>query len=87
MSSIPSDPTRSSLLAALTLRRVLVAIVLAVSVAAALNPLFITPFVVLLGRTLVIAMVLLVVFIAAGMWRQTWLPAWLVRVLAVALAA
>src|SRR5882762_10417495 len=87
MSSIPSDSTRSSLLAALTLRRVLVAIVLAVSVAAALNPLFITPFVVLLGRTLVIAMVLLVVFIAAGMWRQTWLPAWLVRVLAVALAA
>src|SRR5882672_11413680 len=87
MSSIPSDPTRSSLLAALTLRRVLVAIVLAVSVAAALNPLFITPFVVLLGRTLVIAMVLLVVFIAAGMWRQSWLPSWLVRVLAVALAA
>ena len=87
MSSIPGDSASPSLLAALTLRRVLVAIVLAVSVAAALNPLFVTPFMVLLGRTLVIAMVLLVVFIAAGMWRQNWLPSWLVRVLAVAVAA
>jgi signal transduction histidine kinase len=82
-SSLP--PT--SLLGALTLRRVMVAIVLAVSVAAALNPLFVTPFVVLLGRTLVIAMVLLLVFIAAGLWRQKWIPSWLMRVLAVAIAA
>jgi signal transduction histidine kinase len=76
-----------SLLAALTLRRVMVAIVLAISVAAALNPLFVTPFVVLLGRTLVIAMVLLLVFIAAGLWQQKWIPSWLMRVLAVAIAA
>jgi signal transduction histidine kinase len=82
-----TDPPHASWLSALTLRRVVVAIVLAVSVAAALNPLFITPFVVLLGRTLVIAMVLLLVFITAGRWRQTWLPAWLMRVLAVAVAA
>ncbi|HEX6706579.1 MAG TPA: histidine kinase [Albitalea sp.] len=87
--SLVSDPPANppSLLSALTLRRVMVAIVLAVSVAAALNPLFMTPFVVLLGRTLVIAMVLLLVFIAAGAWRQSLMPAWLVRVLAVALAA
>jgi signal transduction histidine kinase len=83
----PAATQDSSILAALTLRRVMVAIVLAVSVAAALNPLFVTPFVVLLGRTLVIAMVLLVVFIAAGLWRQDWLPMWMVRVFAVALAA
>jgi len=83
----PAASPDGSILAALTLRRVMVAIVLAVSVAAALNPLFITPFVVLLGRTLVIAMVLLVVFIAAGLWRQSWMPMWLVRVLAVAVAA
>ena len=75
------------MLGALTLRRVIVAIVLAVSVAAALNPLFMTPFVVLLGRTLVIAMVLLLVFIAAGLWRPAWAPSWLVRVVAVAVAA
>ena len=86
-SASPAAPPDGSILAALTLRRVMVAIVLAVSVAAALNPLFITPFVVLLGRTLVIAMVLLVVFIAAGLWRQPWMPMWLVRVLAVAIAA
>jgi signal transduction histidine kinase len=87
MSAVAPPSAASSLLAALTLRRVMVAIMLAVSVAAALNPLFVTPFVVLLGRTLVIAMVLLVVFIAAGLWKQPWLPAWLVRVLAVAVAA
>jgi signal transduction histidine kinase len=87
MSAVAPMSAASSLLAALTLRRVMVAIVLAVSVAAALNPLFVTPFVVLLGRTLVIAMVLLLVFIAAGLWKQSWLPGWLVRVLAVAVAA
>ncbi|HJV60002.1 MAG TPA: histidine kinase [Albitalea sp.] len=87
MTASAAPPTANSLLAALTLRRVMVAIVLAVSVAAALNPLFITPFVVLLGRTLVIAIVLLLVFVAAGLWRQHWVPAWLVRVLAVAVAA
>jgi signal transduction histidine kinase len=42
---------------------------------------------VLLGRTLVIAMVLLLVFIAAGMWRPPWIPSWLARVVAVAIAA
>ncbi|WP_280151018.1 histidine kinase [Piscinibacter sp. XHJ-5] len=86
-----SEPTpvapSPSMLSALTLRRVIVAIVLAISVAAALNPLFITPFVVLLGRTLVIAMVLLLVFIAAGLWRPSWIPSWLARVVAVAIAA
>jgi hypothetical protein len=87
MSASLTSGSASSLLAALTLRRVMVAIVLAVSVAAALNPLFVTPFVVLLGRTLVIAMVLLLVFIVAGLWKQPWMPAWLVRVLAVAIAA
>ena len=77
----------SLLLAALTLRRVIVAIVLAISVAVALNPMFATPFVVLLGRTLVIAMVLLLVFIAAGLWHPAWMPGWMMRVLAVAVAA
>ena len=81
------DATALSTLAALTLKRVLTVLALAFAVAALLNPLFITPFIVLLGRTMVIAMVLLLVFIAAGHWRQTWLPVWLVRVLAVGLAA
>ena len=66
----PLPAARPSFLSELTLRRVIVAMVLAVAVAAALNPMFMTPFVVLLGRTLVIAMVLLIVFIAAGLWQH-----------------
>jgi signal transduction histidine kinase len=87
--SAPSAPPAApptGLLAALTLRRVAIALGLALMVAAVLNPIFVTPFVVLLGRTMVIAMVLLLVFIAAGQWRQSWVPTWLVQVLGVALA-
>jgi signal transduction histidine kinase len=87
MTAVSDHPPAPSWLSSLTLRRVIVAIVLAVSVAAALKPLFETPFVVLLGRTLVIAMVLLAVFIGAGLWRQSVMPDWLARVLAVAVAA
>ena len=61
---------------ALSLRRVLIASLLALSVAASLNPIFMTPFPVLLGRLLVIAVVLLLVFTAAGVWHPAWLPAW-----------
>ena len=56
---------------ALTLKRVLITLALAALTAAALNPLFITPFTVLLGRLLVIALVLLLVFTAAGSWPGT----------------
>ena len=86
MNTVSEISTGRGLLAALTLRRVTIALALAVVVAAVLNPIFVTPFVVLLGRTMVIAMVLLLVFIAAGQWRQTWAPTWLVQVLAIALA-
>ncbi len=72
---------------ALTLRRVLIALLLALSVAASLNPIFVTPFPVLLGRLLVIAVVLLLVFTAAGIWHPAWLPGWLAQVFAVGLAA
>lgn len=72
---------------ALTLRRVLIALLLALSVAASLNPIFVTPFPVLLGRLLVIAVVLLLVFTAAGIWHPGWVPGWLAQVLAVGLAA
>jgi signal transduction histidine kinase len=72
---------------ALSLRRVLIALVLALSVAASLNPIFMTPFPVLLGRLLVIAIVLLLVFTAAGVWHPSWLPGWFAQVAAVGLAA
>ena len=69
----------SGFLAGLTGRRVLVALALAVAAALLLNPIFITPLPVLLGRTLFIAMVLLVAFTAAGQWPTRWLPGWMPR--------
>lgn len=73
--------------AALSLYRVTVAVVLAALVATVLNPIFVVPFPVLLGRMLVIALLLLLVFTAAGFWAVAWLPRWLVQVLAVVIAA
>jgi len=73
--------------AALSLRGVLLAMVLASLAAVLLNPIFVTPFPVLLGRMLVIALLLLLVFTAAGFWSVGWLPRWLVQVLAVVLTA
>jgi signal transduction histidine kinase len=71
----------------LSLRRVLLAMALASLAAVLLNPIFVTPFPVLLGRMLVIALLLLLVFTAAGFWSVAWLPRWLVQVLAVVLMA
>jgi signal transduction histidine kinase len=74
-------------LASLTGRSVVVAALLSVLVAAALNSLFISPFTQVLGRTMFVGMALLLAFTAAGHWRQTWLPRWLMQVFAVALFA
>lgn len=73
--------------ASLSLRRVLLAMALAALAAALLNPMFVTPFPVLLGRMLVIALLLLLVFSAAGHWSVRWAPRWLVQVVAVMLSA
>jgi VIT1/CCC1 family predicted Fe2+/Mn2+ transporter len=55
------------------------------------SPFFITPFAVLLGRSLFLAMVLLLVFATARALPDRWLPArlprWLLTVLAVGLTA
>ncbi|TXC66308.1 hypothetical protein FSC37_11700 [Piscinibacter aquaticus] len=83
----PAERGVDRFIAALSLRRVVVAIVLAVLAAAALNPSFVTPFPVLLGRMLVIALLLLLVFTAAGTWAMGGAPRWLVQVVAVVLAA
>jgi signal transduction histidine kinase len=80
----PERPTRP---AAFTLHRVVVALGLAVLVAAILNPVFVTAFPVLLGRTLVIAMLLLLAFSVAGLWKAKRVPRWLVQVLAVTVVA
>lgn len=74
-------------LGALTGRSLVVSLSLAVLVAAALNPLFATSFAVLLGRTLFIAMMLLLAYAAAGQWQRRWLPRWVAQLVAVSLAA
>ena len=60
---------------------------LAVVGALALNPIFVTPLPVLLGRTLFVALMLVVVFHGVGLLRQTLLPRWLAQTVAVALTA
>ncbi len=59
----------------------------ALTVALLLNPIFLPPFPVLLGRTVFVALVLLLAYTAAGHGSQRWLPRWLLQALAVALAA
>ncbi|HEY6514119.1 MAG TPA: histidine kinase [Burkholderiaceae bacterium] len=60
---------------------------LAVLVALALNPIFVVPLPVLLGRTLFVALMLVLVFHGVGMLRQSLLPRWLAQTVAVALTA
>jgi signal transduction histidine kinase len=84
---VPGPQGLKLLLAALSLKRVLLTLALAVAAAAVLNPHFVTPFPIVLGRVLVIAMVLLLAFTLAGLWQSAWLPRWLAQVLAIFLAA
>jgi Histidine kinase len=81
------NPALDRFIASLSLSRVLVAIGLAVLAATLLSPAFVTPYPVLLGRMLVIALLLLLVFSAAGIWPVPWAPRWLAQVIAVVLAA
>ena len=60
---------------------------LAVVVALALNPIFVVPLPVLLGRTLFVALMLVLVFHGVGLLRQGLLPRWLAQTVAVALTA
>jgi LytS/YehU family sensor histidine kinase len=76
-----------SILGAITWKRAAIAALLALLIAAALNPVFSVPFWVLLGRMVFIAAVLLVAFAAAGAWHPSRMPRWLAQVLAVVLAA
>lgn len=88
MNTAPAAPSATrSLLAALTLRSVVWTIGLAVLAAVALNPIFETPFRVVLGRLLVISMLLLLAFTLAGLWQPPGVPRWLAQVVAVVVAA
>ena len=75
------------MLASLTPRRLLINVVLATLVAAALNPIFLTPFLSVWGRTVFVGLVLLLAFDVAGHWPLRWAPRWVVQLLAVGVAA
>jgi hypothetical protein len=63
------------------------AVGLAVAVALLLNPIFLTPFPALLGRTLFVALAVVLAYHAAGLWQRAWVPRWLMQALAVVLVA
>ncbi len=77
----------SGSLRSLSAARVAWAIGLALVVAVLLNPIFAPPFVVVFGRTVFVALLLLLAFTVAGHWHQALLPRWLAQALAVGLMA
>ena len=88
----PAAPTESprfwpGFFAALSGKSLAWALSLGVLVALAIAPIFKPPLPILFGRTLFIALVLLLAFTAAGQWRNAPLPRWVAQLLAVALAA
>jgi len=94
MASVHPKPSRSltrQVIASINTGSLGVAIGFAITAAALLNPFFITPFEVLLGRTLFLSMFLLLVFVASQRLPENrlpaWLPRWLFAVIAVGLAA
>ena len=72
---------------ALTLRRVGATLLMAVLAALIISPIFVTPTLVLVGRFMVIALVLVLLFTAAGVWRQRWVPTWVLQLVVVLAAA
>ena len=67
----------SPFLAALNVRSVLLTLVLGLVTAVVLNPIFAASFPALLARTLVLAVLLLLVHAAARQWVPRWLPHWM----------
>lgn len=63
------------------------AVGLAIAAALLLSHFFKPPLPVLFGRTLFIAIVLLLAYTAAGQWRQSLLPRWVAQVMAVVVSA
>ena len=71
----------------LTLARFAWTFGLALAVALAIAPVFVPSWLVVFGRTLFVALVLLFAYTAAGQWQQARLPRWVVQLGTVALAA
>lgn len=71
----------------LTTKRIGITLGAAITITLMLNPIFLTPFIELLGRSVFVGMTLLVAFTLAGIWHPPWLPRWVTQVLAVGIAA
>ena len=67
----------SPFLAALGLGSITVTLVSGILVALLLNPIFMVPFGVVAGRTLFLAVLMLLVYAAARHWTPRWLPSWM----------
>lgn len=83
----PAPQAWHGFVASLTPQRVLLALAMATVAALVLAPIFITPFPVLLGRTLFVGMLALLAFSAAGQWPRRlprWWARWLFQVVVVA---
>jgi signal transduction histidine kinase len=87
--SVPAAtaPFWRRLFSALSASQVGWAVGLAFTVALLLSPLFAPSLPVVFGRTLFVAMAILLAYTAAGQWRDPPLPRWLLQVVAVVLAA
>jgi len=86
MHSAPSLPA-TSWLSGLSRQRIVTAIILGIVVGLVLNPIFITPLLELMARTVVLSLLLMLAYTMAGNWRQRRVPVWMVQLFAVCLAA
>ncbi len=87
LATAPDAPFWRRFFAELTLRRVAWAVGWAVVAALLLSPIFQPSLWVVFGRTLFVAVVVLMAYTAAGLWQRGPLPRWGLQVLAVVIAA
>jgi len=83
----PPQRRWATLLIALTGRRLAVTLIMAALVSAIINPIFVTPYVEVLGRVLLVAALLLLTFTYVEQWQVKWLPRGLAQLLAIGVAA
>jgi signal transduction histidine kinase len=84
------EPPRSRwarFLRALTPRAIGLTLTSSLAIALVLHPIFELPFTVLLGRTLFVGFITLVARSAALIWRQKWVPPWVLQSITVFVAA
>ena len=82
----PAAAAIRAFIGAITLKRVLLTIMVTVATAVLIHPIFMTPFSGVLWELLVVALLVLLAFTAAGVWQPPGVPRWLNQVLAVVLA-